>query len=330
MARTRRSLLRAGGVAAVVGVAGCGSADRDAGVSETDREEETPTSDAAATTTGVSDAATGADLDREPLPAGALWLAPLRDPPGFAPGRYFRQVSVGSVAAAESSLHPAVFDELSGELWDRPERLFGVSSDAIDVKYQVPGENVRVFEGSFDPDAVGEYLGRPYDEVGERGGLRLFARQLRRGERLVAVDDRHLLAGSRTDATKALRARFGAADPLPLTDDHVWTAATAVSDADLLSVTDRYNKGRRGLLSDVAARGIAWSFEGDQVRLRAPFVFFGPESADPDVVRTWAAEFRGLDTYENLSISRREDVVTVDATTPIELFDRGVSGRPGE
>jgi len=313
----------------MVGVAGCGSSERDEDTSETDRGDGTPTGDAATSTDG-SDAATAADLNRGSLPAGALWLAPVRDPPGFAPGRYFRQVSVGSVAAAESSLHPAVFDELSGELWDRPERLFGVSSDAIDVKYQVPGENVRVFEGSFDPDAVGEYLGRPYEEVGERGGLRLFARDLRRGERLVAVDDRYLLAGGREDATTAIRARFGPDEPLALVDEHVWTAANEVRGADLLSVTDRYNEGRRGPLSDVAARAIAWSFEGDRVRLRAPFVFFERGIADPDVVRAWTDEFGGLQTYEDLSIERDGAVVTVDATTPVELFDRGVSGRPGE
>jgi len=323
MVRTRRSLLRAGGVAAVLGVAGCGSNDGGAPDGGTG----TTGGDAARTT---DDTETAADLDRDPLPAGALWLPPVRDPPGFAPGRYFRQVSVDPVAAAESSLHPTVFDELSGELWDRPERLFGVTADAIDAKYQVPGENVRVLEGSFDPGAVGEYLGRPYDDVGERGGLRLFARDLRRGQRLVAVDDQHLLAGDREDATKALRARFGAADPLALTDEHVWTAAVAVGDADLLSVTDRYNEGRRGPLSDVAARGIAWSFEGNRVRFRAPFVFFAPEIADPRVVREWAAEFRGLETYDDLSITRDGGVVTVEATTPIELFDRGVSGRPGE
>lgn len=325
MARTRRSLLRAGGVATVLGLAGCGSSDGDADAPRTD-DGNTTTAESDATSAG--DDETTVELSRERLPAGALWLPPVRDPTGFAPGRYFRQVSAGAVAAAEQSLHPAVFDELSGELWDRPERLFGV--DAIDAKFQVPGENVRVFEGSFDPAAVGEYLGRPYDEVGERGGLRLFARQLRRGERLVAVDERYLLAGRREDATEVIRARFGAADPLPLVDEHLWTAAVEVGDADLLSVTDRYNKGRRGSLSDVAARGIAWTFEDDRVRFRAPFVFFEPGIADPGVIREWAEEFRGLETYENLSITRSEDVVTVEATTPIELFDRGVSGRPGE
>jgi len=328
MTHTRRSLLRAGGVAAALGLAGCGSADRAADASATDDgDATTPGSDAAPST---GDAETAGDLDREALPAGALWLPPVRDPPGFAPGRYFRQVSVGAVAAAEPSLHPAVFDELSAELWDRPARLFGVAADAIDAKYQVPGANVRVFEGSFDPDAVGEYLGRPYDEVGERGGLQLFARQLRRGERLVAVDERHLLAVGREDATEVLRARFGAADPLPLVDEHVWTAAVAVGDADLLSVTDRYNEGRRGPLSDVAARGVSWTFADDSVRFRAPFVFFDPAIADPDVVREWAAEFRGLETYDDLSITRDGGVVTVEATTPAELFDRGVSGEPGE
>jgi len=323
MAPTRRSLLRAGGAAAALGLAGCGS---------TSDGDEAPSTDSATETTTetAADATSTPELDRESLPAGALWLPPVRDPPGFAPGRFFRQVATAPVAATEGAMHPDVYDALSSELWDRPERLFGVSPDSIDAKYQVTGENLRVFEGSFDPGAVGEYLGRPFERVGERGDLQLFARQLRRGERLVAVSDRYLLAGGREDGTEAIDARFGVADPLATIDPHVWTAAVEIADADIVTVTDRYNKARRGLLAEVGARGIAWTFEGDRVRLTAPFVFFQPEVADRETIRTWADGFRGLETYEDRTITRDGRVVTVEATTPIELYDRGVSGRPGE
>lgn len=325
MAPTRRSLLRAGGAAAALGLAGCGAAGDHGAPSSP-----TTTTATETDTETAADAPSTPELDREPLPAGALWLPPVRDPPGFAPGRFFRQVATAPIAETEGSMHPSVYDTLSGELWDRPERLFGVSPDAIDAKYQVTGENLRVFEGSFDPDAVGEYLGRPFERVGERGELQLFARQLRRGERLVAVSDRYLLAGGREDGAEALDARFGVAEPLATIDAHVWTAAVEIADADIITVTDRYNKGRRGLLAEVGARGIAWTFEGDRVRLTAPFVFFQPEIADRATIREWADGFRGLETYEDRTITRDGRVVTVEATTPLELFDRGVSGRPGE
>jgi len=223
-----------------------------------------------------------------------------------------------------------VFDTLSQELWDRPARLFGVAAAAIEAKYQVPGQNVRIFAGSFEPDGVGAYLGRSYEPVGERNDLALHARPLQRGERLVAVSEDHLVAGFREDAESAIEAHYGAPDSLPLVDEHFWAAAVAVADADLISVTDRHNRTRDGLLGDVAARAIAWTFEGDRTRIRAPFVFYEARVADSEVVRQWADELEGLDSYEDVSIGRDGRQVTFEATTPTALFDQGVSGRPGE
>ncbi len=265
-----------------------------------------------------------------PLPTGALWVPPARSPASYLPGRFLRQVSATAVTDQRSRLHPEVYDAFSRELWDRPERLFGVGRDAIDEKYQVPGEGVRILAGSFDPDGVAEYLGRSYERVGERNGLALHARPLRRGERLVAVSEDHLVAGFREDAESAIEARYGAPDPVSLVDEHFWEAAVDVADADIVSVTDRHNRSRDGLLGDVAARAIAWTFDGDHTRIRAPFVFFRDTMADDDVVREWADELQGLDSYEDVSISRSGRRVTLDATTPTAVFDQGVSGRPGE
>lgn len=264
------------------------------------------------------------------LPAGALWVPPARSPASYLPGRFLRQVSATAVTAHESRLHPEVFDSLSRELWDRPTRLFGIDADAIDEKYQVPGQGVRIFAGSFDPGVVAEYLGRSYERVGERNDLTLHARPLQRGERLIAVSEDHLVAGVREDAESAIEARYGAPDPLSLVDEHFWEAAVDVADADIVSVTDRHNRTRDGLLGEVAARAIAWTFEGDRTRIRAPFVFYRDTMADYEVVREWADQLRGLDSYENVSISQRGRQVTLDATTPTAAFDEGVSGRPGD
>lgn len=322
MVRTRRSLLRAGGVAAILGLAGCGESGD---VSTPDTE--------GGSGSVTSTAASGGDeraVDPASLPAGALWLPPTLDPPGFAPGRFVRQVSAGAVTDNESRLHPAVYDAYAAELWDRPGRLFGLPAESIDAKYQLPGGGVRVLSGSFDPERVGEYLGRPFEHRGQRSGLRLFVRTHERGEELVAVDDSHLVAGGRDSATAAIQARFGVPDPLPLVDDRVGEAAAAVADADLLTVHDRYNRGRRGLLGNVRARAVAWTFEGDRTRLTAPFVFRDEATADTSVVREWTGAFRGLETYENVSLSRDGRTVTVDATTPTAAFDGGVSGDPGD
>lgn len=324
MGRTRRSLLRAGSLAAALGLAGCG------GRLDSSPDDATPSTERASAADGAAAGRSTQDLDRESLPAGALWVPPSRDPAGYLPGRFVRQVSASPVTDHRSRLHPEVYDAFSRELWDRPERLFGVDPDAIDAKYQVPGQGVRILAGSFDPGRVAEYLGRPFERVGERGGLTLHARSLQRGERLVAVDEDHLVAGIRADASSAISARYGAPDPLPLIDSHFFEAAVDVADADVVSVTDRYNRTRDGLLADVAARGIAWTFEGDRTRLRAPFVFLRETLTDPATVREWADSFAGLDSYDDVSLSEDGRRVTLDATTPTETFDRGVSGRPGE
>lgn len=329
MGRTRRSLLRAGGLGFAVGLAGC--SDRLGTATDGTRE-----SDDAAETTASPTAAASAGTTEEqrlrpgPLPAGALWVPPVRDPASYLPGRFVRQVSARAVTDHEARLHPEVFDSFSQELWDRPARLFGVDADAIDAKYQVPGQGVRILAGSFDPGRVAEYLGRPFERVGERDDLTLHARPLERGERLVAVGEEFLVAGFRDDAESAIEARYGAPEPLSLVDGHFWEAAVDVADADVLSVTDRHNRTRSGLLGDVAARGIAWTFEGDRTRLRAPFVFFRETMADPAVVREWADRFEGLESYEHVSLSQRGRRVSIDATTRTDVYDGGVSGRPGE
>ncbi len=327
MGRTRRSLLRSAGLGVAVGLAGCG--DRlDAA---TDDETSSRTGSATATPTPTSrETANRQRLVPDPLPPGALWVPPVRDPVDYLPGRFLRQLSATAVTAHESQLYPTVFDSLSQELWDRPARLFGVDADAIEAKYQVPGQGVRIFAGSFEPDGVGEYLGRSYERVGERNGLTLHARPLQRGERLVAVGEDHLVAGFREDAESAMEAHFGAPDSLPLIDEHFWEAAVAVADGDIVSVTDRHNRTREGLLGDVAARGLAWTFEGDRTRLTAPFVFYEERVTDPGVVRQWADELEGLGSYDDVSIARDGRQVTFDGTTPTAIFDQGVSGRPGE
>ena len=230
MEPTRRSLLRAGGIASVIGLAGCGERF---GTGET--------AQSATTSDEVGDGGTEErQLDRGPLPPAALWVSPSREPPGFLPGRFFRQVSARAVSDNESRLHPAVVDEFSQELWDRPRRLFGVDRDSIAAKYQVTGQQVRILEGTFDSAVIGDYLGRAFEHVGQRRGLDLFARQTGRGERLVAVGEDYLVAGGREDAESALDARFGARNSLALVDEHFWEAAVSVADADLVSVTDRW------------------------------------------------------------------------------------------
>jgi hypothetical protein len=318
MVWTRRSLLRAGGLAGTLGLAGCGGEVGSGGTEST-----------APPTTAESSGASGARrLERDPLPAAALWVPPIRDPPAFLPGRFFRQVPAAPITDNERRLHPSVYDEFSQELWDRPGRLFGVDPDAITAKYQVPGHQVRILTGTFDPGRVSEYVGRAFEPVGQRYDLDLLARSTGRTEQLVAVGEDHLVAGRREDASSALEVRFGAADPLALVDEHFWEAAVSVADADLVSITDRYNQGRSGLLGSVAARGFAWTFEDERIRLTAPFVFHRETVADTATVREWLDSFRGLETYEHVSLSRRGRRVTLDATTPTELFDKGVSGRP--